>query len=139
MEVLKKEPIMLTYNHTFSSFPVDELPKAKTFYGEILGLKIKDMGKMGLSIYLKENCRVFIYPKVDHKPATFTVLNFAVDDIDATMTSMKQQGVQFVHYQNEQLPQDKNRILRGIKNDMGPDVAWFKDPAGNVLSILQEK
>ncbi len=82
--------------------------------------------------------RVFIYPKVDHQPATFTVLNFVVDDIDAEMESLKQRGVQFIHYQNKHLPQDKQGVLRGLQENMGPDIAWFKDPAGNVLAIVQE-
>lgn len=129
---------MLTYNHTFSSFSVDELPKAKTFYGETLGLNLTEVGEMGLSIHLKDNHRVFIYPKVDHQPATFTVLNFVVDDIDAEMKSLKQRGVQFIHYQNKHLPQDEQGVLRGLQENMGPDIAWFKDPAGNILSILQE-
>ncbi len=130
---------MFTYNHTFSSFSVDELPKAKKFYGETLRLKIKEAGEMGLSLRLKDGHRVFIYPKVDHQPATFTVLNFVVDDIDAAMDSLKQRGVQFVHYQNKHLPQDEKGVLRGLKENMGPDIAWFKDPAGNVLSIVQEE
>lgn len=130
---------MFTYNHTFSSFSVDELPKAKQFYGETLGLDIEEEGDMGLSIRLKDSHRLFIYPKVDHQPATFTVLNFVVDDIDTAMESMKKRGVQFIHYQNKHLPQDEQGVLRGLQENMGPDIAWFKDPAGNVLSVLQEK
>lgn len=129
---------MLTYNHTFSSFSVDELPKAKKFYQETLGLGVEESGDMGLSIRLNDEHRVFIYPKVDHQPATFTVLNFVVDDIDAEMESLKHRGVQFIHYQNKHLPQDKQGVLRGLQENMGPDIAWFKDPAGNVLAIVQE-
>ncbi|REL24014.1 VOC family protein [Rhodohalobacter sp. SW132] len=130
---------MLTYNHTFSSFSVDELPKAWKFYQETLGLGVEESGDMGLSIRLKDNHRVFIYPKAEHQPATFTVLNFVVNDIDEVMKSMKQHGVQFEHYQNEHLPQDEQGVLRGLQENMGPDIAWFKDPAGNVLAIVQEK
>lgn len=130
---------MLTYNHTFSSFSVDELPKAKTFYKEKLGLNVAESGEMGLLIRLKDNHRVFIYPKADHQPATFTVLNFVVDDIDDEMESLKQRGVQFIQYQNKHLPQDEHGVLRDLQENMGPDIAWFKDPAGNVLAIVQEK
>ncbi len=134
-----REKFMLTYNHTFSSFSVDELPKALKFYQETLGLDVEEAGDMGISIRLKDNHQVFIYPKVDHQPATFTVLNFVVDDIDVEIESLKQRGVQFVYYQNKNLPQDEHGVLRGLQENMGPDIAWFKDPAGNVLSVLQEK
>lgn len=130
---------MLTYTNTFGSFSVDDLPRAKEFYGQTLGFKIHDEGKMGFTLRLKGDTTIFIYPKVDHQPATFTVLNFAVQDINATMESMRNQGIQFVHYHSEHLPQDEQGVLRGLSADMGPDIAWFKDPAGNVLSVLQEE
>lgn len=130
---------MLNYINSFSGFSVDDLPKAKEFYDKKLGLEIQEQGDMGFTLRLKGDSSVFIYPKVDHQPATFTVLNFVVDDIDATMESMKNQGVQFVHYHNKHLPQDEQGVLRGLQENMGPDIAWFKDPAGNVLSVLQEE
>lgn len=130
---------MFTYTHSFSGFSVDDLQKAKEFYGNTLGIEIKEEGEMGFTLRLKGNATVFIYPKVDHQPATYTVLNFAVDDINTTIDTLEKQGIQFVHYHNEHLPQDEKGVLRGLSADMGPDIAWFKDPAGNVLSVLQEE
>jgi len=118
----------------FSGFSVDNLAKAKAFYGETLGLKVDDEG-VGLKLNLPSGAGVFVYPKVDHQPATFTILNFEVESIDEAVDELNRRGVQFEHYEN--MPTDEKGILRGISQNQGPDIAWFKDPAGNVLSVLQ--
>lgn len=129
---------MLSYQRTFSSISVDDLDKAKEFYAETLGLEVEEVPEMGLRLHLREDNETFIYPKADHTPATFTVLNFLVEDIDAAMDRLKAKGVEFMQYENDDLPQDEKGVLRGLEAGMGPDVAWFEDPAGNILSILQE-
>ncbi len=120
----------------FSGFSVDNLAKARAFYTQILELKVDDVG-LGIRLNLPGGGTVFIYPKNDHLPATFTVLNFQVDDIDQAVDELTQRGVRFEHYAEG--PQtDAKGILRGRALKMGPDIAWFKDPAGNILSVLQE-
>jgi len=120
--------------HAFSSFSVDDIKKAKQFYSEKLGLNVSERPE-GLSIDFAGGGNLFIYPKPNHKPATFTVLNFPVDNIDDTVDKLTKLGVQFEHYDGE-LRTDKKGIARG---DRGPLIAWFKDPAGNFLSVLQDK
>jgi catechol 2,3-dioxygenase-like lactoylglutathione lyase family enzyme len=114
----------------FSGFSVDDLAKAKEFYSDILGLKMEP--GMGLNLHLPGGGTVFVYPKKDHQPATFTVLNLAVDNIDAAVDALKARGLTFEHY--EGMPQDE----RGIMRAHGPSIAWFKDPAGNILSVIEE-
>lgn len=121
----------------FSSFAVDDLAKAKSFYGETLGLTVKQ-DSMGLTIALPGGASVFVYPKDNHTPAAFTVLNFAVANIDQEIDALTKKGIQFEHYANLPAPQDQKGVLRGLAANMGPDIAWFKDPAGNVLSVLQD-
>lgn len=118
----------------FSGFSVDNLDKAKEFYTETLGLKL-DNEEMGLQLVLPNGGKIFIYPKDDHKPATFTILNFVVENIDDAVEELTKNGIEFEKY--EGFHQDEKRIARGIKAKMGPDIAWFKDPAGNILSVLQ--
>jgi catechol 2,3-dioxygenase-like lactoylglutathione lyase family enzyme len=118
----------------FSGFSVDDLARAKAFYAETLGLKVDDEGA-GLRLHLPGGGGVFVYPKDDHQPATFTILNFEVDNIDAAVDALRDKGVQFEHY--EDIPTDEKGVLRGISKNLGPDIAWFKDPAGNVLSVLE--
>jgi catechol 2,3-dioxygenase-like lactoylglutathione lyase family enzyme len=120
----------------FSGFSVDNLAKAKEFYTQTLGLKVDDPG-MGLRLHLPGGGTVFVYPKDDHQPATFTILNFEVDDIDQAVDELINRGVQFERYEGD-LKTDKKGILRGLCQNMGPDIAWFKDPAGNILSVLQD-
>jgi catechol 2,3-dioxygenase-like lactoylglutathione lyase family enzyme len=119
----------------FSGFSVDDLAKAKKFYSEILGLKVEEQKGMGLHLYLPEGGKVFVYPKDNHEAATFTILNFVVEDIDNAVEELTKAGLKFEHY--EGFHQDKKGIARGKEANMGPDIAWFKDPAGNILSILQ--
>jgi catechol 2,3-dioxygenase-like lactoylglutathione lyase family enzyme len=120
----------------FSGFSVDDLAKAKEFYTQTLGLKVDDQG-IGLRLDLPDGGTVFVYPKEDHQPATFTILNFEVDDIDEAVDELANRGVQFEHYEGD-LKTDEKGILRGLSQNMGPDIAWFKDPAGNILSVIED-
>src|SRR5688572_27082329 len=108
----------------FSGFSVDDLAKAKVFYAETLGLKVDEEG-VGLRLHLPGGGTVFAYPKDDHQPATFTILNFVVDNIDEAVAELTSRSVQFEHY--EGIPIDQKGILRGLSLNMGPDIAWFKD------------
>lgn len=124
------------FKSAFSGFSVHDLEKARRFYGETLGLKVEDEGA-GLNLHLPGGGNVFIYPKDNHEPATFTILNFVVDDIDAAVDKLTRRGVKFEHYE-EGLRTDEKGIARGRVQQMGPDIAWFKDPAGNFLSVLDD-
>ncbi|MBW8871446.1 MAG: VOC family protein [Leifsonia sp.] len=128
---------MVTPLDIFSGFSVDDIPAAKAFYGETLGLRVSD-GPMGnLDLELPAGGHVFIYPKPDHTPASFTILNLVVEDIDAAVDDLNARGVATAIYDNPELPTDAKGVLRGRAADRGPDIAWFRDPAGNVLSVLQ--
>jgi catechol 2,3-dioxygenase-like lactoylglutathione lyase family enzyme len=122
----------------FSGLSVDDQAKAKDFYTKTLGLELSDES-MGLNFKLPGGGGLFIYPKDDHQPATFTVLNFVVEDIDAAVDKLTASGVKFEHYDNMPAKPDDKGILRGLAANQGPDIAWFKDPAGNILSVLQDK
>jgi catechol 2,3-dioxygenase-like lactoylglutathione lyase family enzyme len=125
---------MFKVTEAFSSFSVNDLQKAKEFYGKTLGLRVSETPE---GLELKTGGKgVFIYPKPNHAPATFTVLNFPVDDVDQAVASLKEQGVHFEHYDLPDLKTDKDGIARDPR---GPQIAWFKDPAGNILSVLEEK
>lgn len=127
----------MNFKAAFSGFSVNDMARAKQFYTEILELEVMSE-KMGLELQLPQGSRLFIYEKPDHQPATFTVLNFVVDDIDAAVVALAEKGVSFEHYKLEGgAEQDEKGVLRGRAANMGPDIAWFKDPAGNVLSVLQ--
>jgi len=115
----------------FSSFSVKDLNEAKKFYGQTLGLEVSGSDE-GLILQTKGGIDVFIYPKPDHTPATFTVLNFVVDDVDRAVDELTKMGVRFQIYDKGELKTDD----RGIFQDK-PKIAWFKDPAGNFLSILE--
>lgn len=124
----------------FSSFSVDDLDKAKQFYGETLGLQVtvEEMGV--LNIKLATGGGMMIYPKGEgHSPATYTVLNFPVEDIDQVVDELKSKGVEFEQYDNEWIKTDEKGISRGDGKNGPLGMAWFKDPAGNILSVLQEK
>jgi predicted enzyme related to lactoylglutathione lyase len=118
----------------FSSFSVDDLEKAKEFYGKTLGIDVSE-SKEGLSLFSKSSNEIFIYPKTDHTPATFTVLNFPVDDVEQAVVDLTKLGVRFEIYNKGELKTDEKGIFRGE----GPKIAWFKDPAGNFLSVLEAK
>jgi catechol 2,3-dioxygenase-like lactoylglutathione lyase family enzyme len=125
---------MLMREQAFSSFSVNDIPKAKQFYGTTLGLEVKENHGM-LELALGNGGRVLVYPKPNHVPANFTVLNFPVDDIDRSVEELKRAGARFEHYDDPNIATDTNDICRG--RGQGPDIAWFKDPAGNILSVLQ--
>jgi catechol 2,3-dioxygenase-like lactoylglutathione lyase family enzyme len=118
----------------FSGFSVDDLTKAKAFYTETLGLTV-DEDEMGMRLHLPGGGQVFVYSKDGHQAATFTILNFVVDDTDQAVDELQAKGVTFEHYDNMT---DNKGITRGIAANRGPDIAWFKDPAGNILSVLHE-
>ncbi len=118
----------------FSGFSVDDLQKAKEFYGQTLGLEVSELPE-GLELHIAGGTRIFIYPKPNHTPATFTILNFPVDDIEQAVDKLGKLGVHFEHYDQGDLKTDEKGVARGA----GPDIAWFKDPAGNMLSVLEEK
>jgi catechol 2,3-dioxygenase-like lactoylglutathione lyase family enzyme len=115
----------------FSSFSVKDLDEAKRFYGQTLGLEVSESDE-GLILQTKGGIDVFIYPKLDHTPATFTVLNFVVDDVDRAVDELTKMGVRFQIYDKGELKTDDRGIFQGK-----PKIAWFKDPAGNFLSILE--
>lgn len=125
---------MLTKSEAFSGYSADDIPAAKRFYGEVLGLDLNErMGGVGLR--LATGAQVFIYPKPNHEPATYTVLNFPVDDIEAVVDELTAKGVEFERYEGFQ--QDERGIATPDHPGQGPRIAWFKDPAGNILSVLQ--
>lgn len=129
---------MLKAQAAFSGFSVDDLDKAKQFYTEVLGLELEDE-TMGLQLKLPNGGALFVYPKPDHQPASFTILNFVVENIDEAVDELAAQGVSFEHYDNMPGGQDEKGIARGLSANQGPDIAWFKDSAGNILSVLQDK
>jgi len=119
---------------TFSGFSVDDLAKAKEFYETKLGLKTEDaIG--GAHIFLPGGAKAWMYPKRDHTPAIYTMLDFVVDNIDEAVDALAKKGVEFEHY--DQAPQDDKGILRGKEKNMGPNIAWFKDPADNILAVIE--
>jgi catechol 2,3-dioxygenase-like lactoylglutathione lyase family enzyme len=125
---------MFKTTKAFSGFSVDDLAAAEEFYGQTLGLDV-EKGHAGLMLKIAGGNATLIYPKSNHVPATYTILNFPVDDIEQAVDALSGKGVRFEHYENLT---DKKGINRGISKKQGPDIAWFKDPAGNILSVLQE-
>lgn len=125
----------MKFQSAFSGLSVDDQDRARQFYTETLGLKLIDE-TMGLRLQLPGGSgEVFIYPKDDHQPATFTVLNFVVADIDAAVKALKAKQVEFEHYEGMT---DESSVARSDKAHGGPDIAWFRDPAGNILSLIHE-
>lgn len=125
---------MFKNSKAFSGFSVSDSAAAKDFYANTLGLDVSE-DWMGLQLNVAGSNPIFIYQKDDHEPASFTVLNFPVDDIDMAVDELLQKGVTFEHYD---MPggQDEKAIMRGKAAGQGPDIAWFKDPSGNILSVL---
>jgi catechol 2,3-dioxygenase-like lactoylglutathione lyase family enzyme len=119
----------------FSSFSVNDLNRAKQFYTEILSLELEERPE-GLELHLAGGGRIFAYPKPDHVPATFTVLNFLVPDVEQAVAELKRLGVRFESYDMPELKTDANGIAR---SDSGPAAAWFKDPAGNIFAVMEEQ
>jgi catechol 2,3-dioxygenase-like lactoylglutathione lyase family enzyme len=123
---------MLANSEAFSGFAVPDLAEAKRFYEQTLGLNVKEVeGDELLSLEFEGGRNVLIYPKPDHAPATYTILNFPVDDVDAVVDELTARGVRFEHY--EGFDQDEKGILRSG----GPPIAWFTDPAGNIMAMLK--
>ena len=119
----------------FSSFSVDDVPKAKRFYSETLGLKVSEENEpmSMLQLHIAGDRDILVYPKPDHTPATFTILNFPVDDIDKVVDELAERGVRFERYDGFDMD------VKGIFRGGGPYIAWFKDPAGNVVFVLQDR
>ena len=120
---------MFENTKAFSGFAVNDIPAAKTFYGETLGLRVSEDNGM-LSLHLAGDRDTLVYPKEDHEPATYTILNFLVQDIDAAVDALVARGVTFERYDGVD--------EKGIFRKGGPLIAWFRDPAGNVLSVLEQ-
>jgi catechol 2,3-dioxygenase-like lactoylglutathione lyase family enzyme len=124
----------LKKSHAYSGFSVDNLETAKSFYGRMLGLPIEDTPEGFLKLHLSGGTDVLMYTKPNHAPASFTVLNFPVANLDEAVDELKARGVRFEQYEDEGIKTD----AKGIHRNGGPGIAWFKDPAGNVLSIHEE-
>ena len=123
---------MLKESKAFSGFSVNDIQKAKDFYGRTLGLQVSESHGL-LTLQLADGNKVLIYPKVNHAPATFTVLNFPVENVDESVDELAKRGVRFEIYDESDIKTDEKGIMRGN----GPTIAWFKDPAGNILSVLE--
>jgi predicted enzyme related to lactoylglutathione lyase len=128
-----QEFIMINAHNAFSSFSVNDIEKAKDFYGETLGLEVSKGPEGTLVVPLSGGTKALMYPKPNHKPATFTVLNFPVENVEETVDELSKRGVRFEVYDEPNLKTDARGIFRGN----GPTIAWFKDPAGNILSVLE--
>ena len=119
----------------FGSFSVNDIEKARTFYSDTLGLKVRQ-NQEGLELDLPGGSRFMVYEKQDHEPATYTVLNFAVPDVEEAVNDLSGRGVRFEVYDQGDLKTDERGIHRG---EPGPNIAWFKDPAGNYMSVLEQR
>jgi catechol 2,3-dioxygenase-like lactoylglutathione lyase family enzyme len=121
---------MLADSHAFSGFSSNDIARSKEFYGQTLGLNVTEQNGM-LNLHLAGGGNVLVYPKPDHQPASFTVLNFPVPDIDQAVDGLARAGVRFERYEGA------NQDERGVNRGYGPPIAWFKDPAGNILAVLE--
>src|SRR5215207_7843153 len=128
---VRKETVVLENTKAFSGFSVDDLPEAKRFYSETLGLRVSEEYGM-LWLHIAGERDILVYPKPDHTPATFTILIFPVNDIEKAVDELAERGVRFERYD------DSDTDERGIYRGGGPLIAWFKDPAGNVLSVIKQ-
>jgi len=117
----------------FSGFSVDDVQKAKRFYGQTLGLEVSEAHGL-LELHIAGGTRILVYPKPNHVPATFTILDFPVDDVERAVSELTRAGVRFELYDEPDLETDAKGVFRGG----GPKIAWFKDPAGNILSVIEE-
>lgn len=127
---------MFTDHPFFSTFAVRDLDAARTFYGETLGLEVADDPMGFLRVRGASDSTVTVYPKPDHQPAVFTVLNFPVTDIEVAVDALIAAGVEMEHYDNEWMKTDAKGILR---DERGPAIAWFTDPSGNILSVIEQR
>ncbi|GAB3603485.1 VOC family protein [Microbacterium aureliae] len=127
---------MFTTDKPFSSFSVNDIDEAARFYGETLGLPVRvDSDMRGMTIALASGGHIFVYEKSNHEPASFTVLNFAVDDVEAAVDDLNGRGIVTKIYTDPDYGTDEKGISRGFED--GPDIAWFRDPAGNVIAVGQ--
>ncbi|MEN0054897.1 MAG: VOC family protein [Mucilaginibacter sp.] len=129
---------MLEGNKAFSGFSVNDLPKAKEFYGKTLGLNVYNDEQMPdlLNLEINKDNIILIYPKPNHTPATFTILNFPVQSVEETVDELTARGVKFIIYNLDEIKTNEKGILKSDGN--GPTIAWFNDPAGNILSIIEQ-
>lgn len=128
---------MFENSDAFSGMSSNDVDASRAFYEGVLGLAVEEQGMGGLiAVQLPKGGAVLIYPKEDHQAATFTILNFPVEDIDAVVDELVAKGVTMERYKGAE--QDEKGIARGKAAGQGPDIAWFKDPAGNILSVLSE-
>jgi predicted enzyme related to lactoylglutathione lyase len=129
---------MLAQAQAFNGFAVPDIAEAQRFYGETLGIDTEVLDEQNglMTLHLAGGRDTLVYRKPDHQPATYTILNWRVDDIDAVVDGLAERGVEFDRY--EGMGQDDKGIMRGRAANRGPDIAWFTDPAGNILSVLQE-
>src|SRR6202795_2442308 len=125
---------MFQNSNAFSGFSTNDIARTKEFYSQTLGLEVTDEGG-NLRLHLAGGGTVFVYAKDNHEPATFTVLNFPVEDIDRAVDGLTKAGIELERYEGAN--QDERGIARPPKPEYGPSIAWFKDPAGNILSVLE--
>ena len=126
---------MLQHSKAFSGFSVNNIQKAKQFYSETLELEVSENPEMGiLTLHIYQGQQIIIYPKSNHVPATFTILNFPVESVEKAVEYLTKRGVRFEIYSDPGYSTDEKGIFRGG----GPTIAWFKDPAGNILSVIEE-
>jgi predicted enzyme related to lactoylglutathione lyase len=130
---------MLDKSKAYSGFAVNDIDKAKEFYGETLGLKVDVLDEENglLQINHADNKATLAYKKDDLEPGNYTILNFPVDDIDEAVDGLTERGVTFERY--DDFDQDEKGVFRGLASSEGPDIAWFKDPAGHILAVMQEE
>lgn len=126
---------MFKNTRAYSGFSVNDPEKAKEFYGKVLGLEVRDNPMKILELHIDGGNPIIVYPKKDHIPATFTILNFPVKDIEQAVDELTAKGVIFEHYEGDIATDEKGICWSSGK---GPNIAWFKDPAGNILSVLEE-
>lgn len=128
---------MFKETKAFSGFSVNDIQKARAFYGQTLGLEVSEVPEMGglLNLHIAGGSNILVYAKPNHTPATFTILNFPVANIEQAVDELTRRGVCFETYNEGDLKTDEKGIFRGG----GPLIAWFKDPAGNILSVLEAK
>src|SRR6185295_7976400 len=129
----RKTSTMFRESGAFASFSVNDLKQASAFYGKTLGLDVSETPE-GLQLNLADGFNVFLYPKPNHTPASFTVLNFVVNNIDEAVDELNSLGVRLEKYDQAEIRTDAKGIMRGN----GPQIAWFKDPAGNILSVVED-
>ncbi len=123
---------MFTPERAFSGFAVKDLDEARAFYGDTLGMTVRMLDMGILELTLGSGAKIMVYPKPDHEPAVFTIMNFDVDDVEAAVDDLNARGIVTKIYDDADFPTD----AKGISRDMGPEIAWFRDPSGNVLSVL---